>query len=279
MKEIFDIVFNVSVVIFVAGSMIALGLTLTVSQIIASFKNTKLIILALISNFVIVPLFALGLLWVLPVSEGVRIGIILLALGGGAPFIPKIVEMAKGNMAGGIGLMLLLLIATIFYMPIITPLILTDATVSSWDIAKSLIFTMLIPLALALFIKARFSGIAARIQPFISKLTNISILVILVAILVLYTKTIITNASVLPVILIFFIGAMAIGYLTGGKSKDASFTLLVGTGLRNPPVALLVANNNFSTLPMAAMVPLIVAIMSLFILIPLAVRMGKKSVE
>ena len=59
--------------------------------------------------------------------------------------------MAKGYEAGAIGLMILLLVMTIFYMPVVTPLILTEASVSPWDIAKPLIFAMLIPSALALF--------------------------------------------------------------------------------------------------------------------------------
>lgn len=44
--------------VFVAGSMITLGLGLTVSQIVEPFKNIKMVLLALVSNFVIVPLFA-----------------------------------------------------------------------------------------------------------------------------------------------------------------------------------------------------------------------------
>jgi len=276
MKETFEIVFDVSMLIFVAGSMITLGLGLSISQIIEPFKNVRMVILALIANFLIVPVFALGLVRVLPVSEGVRTGIILLSLGGGAPFIPMIVKTAKGRVGGAIGLMLLLLVVTIFFMPIVAPLIFPGASVSLWDIAKSLVSIMLIPLVIALFVKARFSDIAVRIQPFAAKLTNISILVLFIAVAFLYTKTIISSASVLPIILLFFLGAMAIGYFTGGKNRDARIILSVGTGLRNPPVAILVASQNFSTEPMAAIVPLLVIIIGLSILFPLATIIGKK---
>ena len=47
--------------------------------------------------------------------------------------------------------------------------------------------------------------------------------------------------SALPVILLFFLGAFGIGYLTGGKSRNARIILSVGTGLRNPTVSILVA--------------------------------------
>jgi BASS family bile acid:Na+ symporter len=275
MKEIVEIVFDVSMVACVAGIMVTLGLGLNVSQIIAPFKNTRMVILALIANFAIVPLFAFGIVAVLPVSEGVRIGIILLSLGGGAPFIPMIVETAKGHVGGAIGLMLLLLITTILFMPIAVPWIFSDASVSAWNIAKSLIFTMVVPLALALWLNTRLPDMAARLQPYVAKMTNASLLVLLVAVVMLYTKTVISHASALPVILLFFLGATAIGYFTGGKSRNARIILSVGTGLRNPPVAMLVARYNFPTEPMAGICALLVMIIGLSILLPLALKIGR----
>ena len=276
MKELFEIIFNVSMFVFVAGSMVTLGLGLTVEQIIEPFKSIKMVTLTLIANFIVVPLFAFALVSLIPVSEGVRAGILLLALCGGAPFIPTIVETAKGYVAGAIGLMLLLLIVTIFYMPVVAPFMFPGASVSSWDIAKSLMFSMLIPLAVAIFVKTYFSKIAERIQPVSAKITNVFILILIVMVVVLYTDLIISNVSVLPVILLFFLGSMAIGYFTGGRNREVRFLLLVGTGLRNPPVAMLVASQSFPAQPMAAMVPLLIIIIGLSILFPLAKIIGKK---
>lgn len=237
-----------------------------------------MVMLSVIANFVLVPLFAFGILRILPVSEGVRIGIILLAISGGAPFIPKIVETAKGRVGGAVALMLLLLIVTIILMPLVVPLIFHGASISSWNIAKTLIYSMLIPLFIALFVKARFSDIAIRIQPFFAKLTNITLLVLFLAIVYLNIEVIVSNVSALPVILIFFLGAFGIGYLTGGKSRNARIILSVGTGLRNPTVAILVAGQYFSSEPMAAITPLLVVIIGLSILIPLATKIGQKTI-
>ncbi|TXL14273.1 transporter [Methylococcaceae bacterium HT4] len=271
MKEIFEIVFNLSMLGFVSGSMLTLGLGLTVAQIIAPVKKIRIVIRALIANFIIVPLFALGIVSWLPVSEGVRIGIIVLSLGGGAPFIPMIVATAKGNVAGAVGLMVLLLIVTLVFIPIAVPLVLPGISVSAWIIARSLISIMLVPLLLALFIRARFSTFARRIQPFVARFTNISILILIIAVLFLYIETIMESVDILPVIILFFLGAMFIGYLSGGKRRDIRVIFSVAAGLRNPPVAILVATQNFSTEPMAAIVPLLVAIVGILILLPLAI--------
>ena len=260
---------------FVIGSMFTMGLGLNLTQIIAPFKNITLVILSIISNFIIVPLFAYGMTQYIPVSEGVRTGILLLSLGGGAPFIPMVVSVAKGYIGGAVGLMLLLVMVTIIYMPLVIPHLFPGAAVSSWDIAKSLIVTILIPSVLGILIKTRFSEFATRLQPFTAKFTNLMVLLLIIAMLYLYTETIIANLGVLPIVLLFFLGSAVIGYLMGGKNRDARIILAVGTGLRNPPVAMLVATQHFANEPMAAIVPLLIVIVGLSILFPLAAKVGK----
>lgn len=279
MKEIFAIVFNLSMLGFVAGSMITLGLGLTVAQIIAPFKKVRTVIRALIANFIIVPLFALGVVNWFPVSEGVRIGIILASLGGGAPFIPMIVATAKGHVGGSVGLMMLLLIVTVFFMPLAVPVMLSGVSVSGLEIARSLVTIMLVPLLLGLFIKWRFPNLAARIQPYVARFTNLSILVLIIAVLLLYTETIMTSIEILPVIIVFFLGAMIIGFLSGGKRREVRIIFAVGAGLRNPPVAILVASQSFAPEPIAAIVPLLVAIVGILILLPLAILERKLRVK
>jgi len=278
MKEIFEIAFVVAMNTLVAGSMITIGLNLTTSQIIEPFKNVRMVALSLIANFLFVPLFAFAIVSLLPISEGMRIGIILLSLSSGAPFIPMLVKRAKGPVASGIGLMLLLLVVTIFLIPIVVPIIFSGTEVSSIAIAQTLIFTMLIPLLLALFIRAYLPNIAQRIQPFSAIVTNIAALILVITVAYLYTQMIVSNLHILPIILLFFLGCLAIGYLTGWKNRNARIVLSVGTSLRNPPVAILVASNYFSNEPMAAVVPMLVVIMGLSILFSWAIILGKKTV-
>ena len=175
--------------------------------------------------------------------------------------------------------MLLLMMVTIFYIPLILPHLLPGASVSSWEIAKSLIHSMLIPLVIGLAFKARFSDSAVRVVPVFAKLTNLIVLILIVDLAYLYTEVIIASASALLVILLFFLGTMGIGFFSGGTNRDARIIFAIGTGLRNPPVAMLIANQYFSSQPMAAIVPLLIVIIGLSILIPLAIRIGRKSAD
>ncbi len=95
MQAIVEIVFNLSMLTFVAGSMVTLGLGLTVAQVIAPFKNVRMVILALIANFLIVPLFAFAIVSVLPLSAGVRTGILLVMLIGLSILLPLAATMGK----------------------------------------------------------------------------------------------------------------------------------------------------------------------------------------
>ena len=58
MSEILAVIINLSVLVFVITSMLAMGLNLTVKQIVEPLRNTRLVILALIANFILVPILA-----------------------------------------------------------------------------------------------------------------------------------------------------------------------------------------------------------------------------
>ena len=62
--------------------------------------------------------------WSFPLDQSLQIGLAVLATAAGAPFLPKLVQGAKGNVAFGVGLMVLLMVVTIIYMPLVLPLLL-----------------------------------------------------------------------------------------------------------------------------------------------------------
>ncbi len=150
MTEILATLAQLSVLVFVIGSMTSMGLSLKMAQIVAPLKNAKLVILALVASFVVVPLVAVLITAIIPLDESVRIGLILLATAAGAPFLPKLAEAAKGNVAFSVGLMVLLMVVTIIYLPLVLPLLLSGVEVNPWEIAQSLIVMMLVPLAIGL---------------------------------------------------------------------------------------------------------------------------------
>ena len=68
MSEILQVIAQLSVLVFVLSSMLAMGLSLTIAQIVAPLRNARLVILALVANFVLVPLLAYLILLVIPLE-------------------------------------------------------------------------------------------------------------------------------------------------------------------------------------------------------------------
>src|SRR3974390_1147637 len=119
----------VTLLIFVVSSMLAVGLSLSVSEILAPLRNGRLVSLALLANFVLMPLGALGIARLLNLDEPLGIALVLLGAAAGSPLLPKLVAIAKCDTAFGVGLMLLLMIVTVVYMPLVLPLLLKSVSV------------------------------------------------------------------------------------------------------------------------------------------------------
>jgi BASS family bile acid:Na+ symporter len=264
---------------FVVASMLGTGLSLTVAQIVQPLKNVRLVILALLANFVLVPLLAFGIARLLPLDEGLQIGLIVLATTAGAPFLVKEVQAAQGNLSLGVGLMFILMVVTIFYVPIVLPFLLPGVEVNPWDIAKSLIVTMLLPIVLGLLYRSHAPESAGQWAPLMNKVSGIALLIMLVTGLGLNLSNIIDliGSWGFLALLLFVVGSLLIGMLLGGRDPAVRSVLGLGTAQRNVAAAILVASLNFSgtmTLPFV----LVASIILPLILIPTARRLGKRSV-
>jgi BASS family bile acid:Na+ symporter len=58
MSEILETLAMLSVLVFVISSMLSMGLSLTTKQIVEPLKDTKLVVLALVATFILVPIMA-----------------------------------------------------------------------------------------------------------------------------------------------------------------------------------------------------------------------------
>jgi len=275
LSEFFNALAQLSGLLFIITSMLAMGMSLTIAQIIQPLKNARLIVLALLANFVLVPLLAYAIILVIPLEQSLQIGLVVLGTAAGAPFLPKLVQGAKGNIALGVGLMVLLMVVTIFYLPIVLPLLLSGVSINPWDIAKSLIVLMLIPLAIGLLMKSHSPETTAQWQPVMNKISGLAMLILLVVGLGLNVSNIISliGSNGLLALIIFIVGCLLIGLLLGGRDPGVRSVMGLGTAQRNVSAAILVSAQNFSgtnTLPFV----LVAAILLLLILLPTARRFG-----
>src|SRR5215831_18867589 len=145
---------TVAMLSFVVSSMLAMGAGLTVARITEPLSNVRLVLLALLANFVLMPIGAVVLAKVLRLDEPFEVGLLLLGCAAGAPFLPKLAEPAKGNLPFAVGIMVLLMVVTVGYLPIVLPLLIPGVTVDTGQIARILVLLTLVPLAAGLALKA-----------------------------------------------------------------------------------------------------------------------------
>ena len=268
---------TVAMLSFVVSSMLAMGTGLTVGEIVAALRNHRLIMVALLANFVLMPLGALTLAKVLWLDEPLGVGLLLLGCAAGAPFLPKLAQLSRGNLPFAVGAMVLLMIITVGYLPIVLPLLLPEVTVNPAKIAQSLIVLMLLPLGIGLFVKARHGRLSARVKPFLDRLSSISlVLLILLISIVNFDKVlqVFGTRGILAGLLFIAFGCL-MGWLLGGPGDDTRRVLALGTGQRNIAAALVVGSQSFTDQGVTVMV-VVVAIIGLVTLMPLARMFGRR---
>jgi BASS family bile acid:Na+ symporter len=232
--------------------------------------------LTLVANFILVPALAYLITLIFTLDPPIEIGLVLLATAAGAPFLPKLAQTAKGSIALSVGLMVMLMVVTVVYLPIVLPLMLGDVDVNPRDIASSLIVLMLIPLALALFIRARWDEVAASAQPIFSSASNFSLIALMVLALVLNFTNMIELVGSLGILagLIFIVGALLIGLMLGGRSAETRSVVGLGTAQRNISAALVVGAQNFDSDVVTYLI--VIAVIGLVVLMPTAGELGKR---
>jgi BASS family bile acid:Na+ symporter len=269
---------TVATLIFILSSMLGMGLGLTVSQIITPLRNPRLVVLSLLANFVLMPLAALGLATVLRLDPPLGVGLLLLGTAAGAPFLPKLAQLAKGSLAFSVGLMTLLMIVTVVYLPLVLPLLLAGVSVNPVKIASSLFLFMLLPLAVGLAAKAWFSVVASRIKPVLDKVSNLSLILLVLLMIATNIKNVLAvfgTGGILAGLLLIAVGLGA-GWLLGGPGMDTRSVLALGTAQRNIAAALVVGGQSFSD-PKVVVMVIVVAIVGLLILMPLSQALGRRT--
>lgn len=261
--------------IFVVSSMLAVGVSLTVAQILVPLRNGKLVSLSLLANFVLMPLAALVIARLLKLDEPLGMALILLGAAAGAPFLPKLAGIAKSNLAFAVGLMVLLMVLTVGYMPLVLPLLLEGVSVNPMKIARSLVLLMLLPLGVGLFVRARLSDVADRLRAPLNRISSLSLALLILLLLITNIRNVIGLFGTRGILasILFLLAGVGIGWLLGGPGMGTKGVLALGTAQRNIAAALVVGGQNFEN-PQVLVMVVVVAVVGLLVLMPMARALG-----
>ena len=219
-----------------AGSLLEMGLRLNLPDALRGLRNARFVTYTIVWGFVICPALAYAITRMLPLEPTYAIGLILLGMAPCAPFVPMLVDKAKGDLGFSAAFMLLASVGTVVCMPFTVPLLAKGLTTSAWAIAKPLLMVVLLPMAVGVLIRRGSDSIASKLLPLAKKIAGVAGLLWAVFCLIIYGKGLLSMAGSFAVLsqLIFF-GIVCIGtYWFGiGLGYEQKVVLSVGVTTRN----------------------------------------------
>ncbi len=251
MYETLEVILNISIAVFIAGVLFSAGLEVTVEQVLRPLRNGPVVARALIANLVLTPLFVYAMSVWFPLERPYMIGVLLYGFSAGAPYTPKLVGAAAGNVPNSIAATMLLTVLTIIYMPLVLPFLIPGTQIGVWAIAKPLLLQMFVPLVIGLGIRHFKDGLAARMLKPANLVVNLSLILFLILAVVIHgdalSATIGTGAITSAIVLT--LAAFGIGYLLGPGGEKGKVTLGLITTARNIGAAATIATANFKDDP------------------------------
>jgi BASS family bile acid:Na+ symporter len=227
---------KMSVVLFMVGNLLAMGLVLKIQEALAGLRNPRFVILSVLTGFVLCPGLAWLLTQIIPLAPPYAAGMILLGMTPCAPFLPIMVERARGDMGYTAAFMLLASLATVFFMPLAVPMMVEGLTANAWTIAKPLLLVILFPLAIGLAIQKTSPGFAAKLHPPIKKTTGLITIVMLILCVMVYGKGFLNalGAYAIGTQILFYILATGVTFgMCVGLPEEQKSVLALGICTRN----------------------------------------------
>jgi bile acid:Na+ symporter, BASS family len=279
MEDFFAVLLRIVTPIFAIGSMALVGLANSPRALVAPLRNRWLVAGALVASFVLVPLLAWGVTRLLSLDEPFETGLMLVAVASGAPVVVMFVQTARGNLALTGAMIVLLLVGTIIYMPLVLPLVVAaDVDVDAVTIAITLGWTMVVPLIIGVAARAWSRKWAQRVVPILRPVT-----MILLALSVLSTvladpsgiREIFGEGAILAGLLVIS-AAFAFGFLLGGRDPEARTVLGFSTGQRNIAAAMVVATQDFADDRDVVAMVVVTSLVAMAILFPIAFALRRR---
>ena len=251
-----DQALNWLITIALVEMMVAIGLSVTGSELLRVARNWQLVARALLANYVLVPGVTVGLLLLFDVQPLVAAGFLILAACPGAPYGPPLTAVARGNVPIAVGLMVLLAGSSAIVAPLLLrfllPWISRDATLQleATTIVATLLVTQLVPLGVGIAFRQFRPRQAEWLQPPAVRLSRFLNLAAVGLILIAQSRSLteIQPRGLLGMCLLLAASGL-IGWLLGGRNAAARRSLTVTTSLRNIAVGLVVATSCFANTP------------------------------
>jgi len=236
-------------IIFLITTMVAIGLKVTIGEIVTALGNRSLMIRSLVVNLVVVPVIGLLLVKIVPMGQDAAVGILLLAAAPGGLNAIQFTSKSKDALCYAASLLFILTLLSVLLSPLIAGLMLPIDSPLTLPYAKAIRFLflyLLLPLVAGLAVHRVSKRVANLLSKPMALCGTVFFVVVVIRLLAQRKQAIAAlGKTELAVLVGFILGTMILGWLFGGPSNQNRRILATTTSMRNAALCLLIAMNSF----------------------------------
>ncbi len=244
-----NIVTDVVLPIALAFIMFSLGLGLSINDFTRIFLKPKEFFIGFLSQLIILPILALILVYIWPLSPEIAIGVMILAAAPGGATSNILTSFAKGDVALSISLTAVISILSVITIPLILGISLSvlgidlsNQDISLMDIALKMFLIVTIPVLIGMSLSKIFNSF----ESFAKKISTVLFFLVLLGAVLAERENVVSyfaQAGLITLILnvlMMFIAFYLSKTLISNVSQQRAITL--ECGLQNGTLAIVVAN-------------------------------------
>jgi bile acid:Na+ symporter, BASS family len=247
-----DRLINILAAITLIEMMVTIGLGVTFSDVLRVGRSWGLVARAVLANYILVPVAAVGLLLLFRANPMVAAGFLVAAVCPGAPYGPPLTAMAKGNVTISVGLMVILAGSSAIFAPLLLQFLLplmagdTPQKISVVKMVGTLLGAQLLPLCVGLLVRHQHPALADRLRRPAGVLSA-SLNLLTLAVIVFVQFRVLAEVRLISYVgmLFLLIATMVAGGLAGGRTSETRKAMVITTSVRNVGVSLVIVTGGF----------------------------------
>jgi len=264
----------------IALIMYGMGLSLTVLDFRRIVLRPREVLLGLVAQMILLPLFAFLLAWVAPVSAPLKVGIFLVAVCPGGATSNLINYLLNGNLALCVSLTTVNAFLTQFTIPLLLSFGVyffmgrgAEVNLPFWRAVFEIFTVTLLPVFLGITTRNQFPNFAEKVRKPLKYLMPVPLGISMVGAAFLEKSEVavplvMDYLQVIPWLILLNVGSFWWAWKYGGWLRlgpRTALTIAIEVGLQNTAMALMIAaGRSFAAFPQVAVPAALYAMFSLF---------------
>jgi BASS family bile acid:Na+ symporter len=278
--QLLTALFNAGVAVSIIATVLSLGMSFTVAQLLAPLRRVVLVSLMVVLNVLVIPAAAWGIAKAFGLSDDAVTGVTLAAIGAAGASGLKAAQLSKrADLALAVSIVVVLQLLNLIAVPLWAGQVVTGASISGATILKDLLGLVLIPLVVGMFVRARYPGNATSWEPDLVKVANLALVIALVAGIAVNWSAIVSllGSRVLLASATIALVGLVLGVLVGGKDPAVRTTTGLISSLRFGSLGLIIVGTQLGGKPSILGPAIVFALVNMVIAMAVAVEIGRKA--